>query len=115
MYAFSCKHRLARVWRSGVWTLCWLFFTGRSFVRDKVATRGRAVGSLTRECGADVRGVSCCVRVWSEGDLGALLVNETLTLASGHVPVGIERVPDECDEPIACVAGSSSRRIGVVK
>ena len=75
--------------------------------------RDKAVGSLTRECGADVRGVSCCVRVWSEGDLGALLVNESLTLASGHVPVEIERVPDECDEPIACVAGASSRCIDV--
>ena len=84
-------------------------------MRDKVATRGRAVGSLTRECGAGVRGVSCCVRVWSEGDLGALLVNESLAQASVHVPVEIERVLDECDEPIACVAGASSRRIGVVK
>ena len=82
-------------------------------MKDKAATRGRAGGSHTRECGADVRGVSCCVRVWSEGDLGSLLVNESLTLASWHVPVEIKRVPDECDEPIACVAGASSRCIDV--
>ena len=56
-----------------------------------------------------------CPCVWSEGDLGALLCNESLAQASVHVPVEIERVLDECDEPIACVAGASSRRIGVVK
>ena len=84
-------------------------------MRDKVATRGRAVGSLTRECGAGVRGVSWCVRVWTEGDLRALLSNESVAHVLVHVPVEIERVLDECDEPIACVAGLSSSLIGVTK